>query len=782
MQQFKHVQELSRTETGISARLDFDWKLQIDILEPWLLRVGLEPDDGFTIERTWMIAPEGECPLEGRQKLSTEGFSCPDFALEEKKDSTALQSEFLRLDLNRGKLNLRIFQSTGKDIELSLQDRGTGSYYRSNHGHAVRHYQFHSDKNRYFGLGDKSGPLDRAGRRFRMLQLDALGYNAETGDPLYKHIPFVIVQNKDTGTATGLLYDCMSEMVFDLGCEKSNYHDTYRYVEAGEKGLCYYVIAGPTIADVVKRLAILTGKPHFQPRWSMGFGFTSMHHADAPNGQEVITNFARKCREREIPISSIHFGSGYTSRAGLRYVFTWNVKKFPDKGAMFSTLRELGYHTVANVKPMLLLDHPSYSELAAEGCFIADSNKQPTVSMFWDAEGSHIDFTAYNGLQVWKEGIKNAVLGAGFDAVWNDNNEAEIWDEDATVQGFGSPMISDAVHPLQSLLMTRASFEQLTEENPERRPYTITRAGCLGLQRYAETWTGDNLTSWHTLKWNLFNGLSLGLSGIPSVGHDVGGFTGPKADPELFVRWIQMMALHPRCVMNSWKPEEEEPANLPWMHSEVVDLVRDAFTLRYRLLPYLYTLAHHAHVCGEPIIRPLFYQYNDEKCYEQQDCFLLGENVLVATVVYPGQEQVSIYLPETEYGWYDYKSSNWYPGGQVIELDAPLATLPMLVRAGAVLPLASEWQQNSPHDATAIELVAFCPQGEGGHTSELFYDDGISWKFRENSDCNITSRLYTTLSEVHLEFERTNSQDIIPKLKVQFVGINDRKTIITGLS
>ena len=153
--------------------------------------------------------------------------------------------------------------------------------------------------------------------------------------------------------------------------------------------------------------------------------------------------------------------------------------------------------------------------------------------------------------------MKAEVLVKGIDSAWNDNNEYEVDDDDAQAAGEGFPFPAKQALPLQALFMTRTSVEAQQELHPKLRIYSVTRAGCPGIQRWAETWTGDNQTSWHTLRWNIANGLSLAISGMGRMGHDIGGFSGERPEPELLVRWFQAMALHPRCVMNSWKPETE---------------------------------------------------------------------------------------------------------------------------------------------------------------------------------------------------------------------------------
>jgi alpha-glucosidase len=721
------------TSTGISATLSGGFTLRFDALSEWLLRIAVTPNKGLAVDRTWMIAPEGDVPWQGRDRLSTDGFS-PLGAESEAGDAGSVLrfGDDWRVLVQSAPLALTIQRRFGDGWTTVVADRPTGAWQWFERRGVLRHFQARSLGARHYGLGDKAGPLDRTGKRLRCLQTDALGYDAEAQDPLYKHAPFVIA-DADEGGAVGLLYDTLAEITFDLGAEHSNYHPHYRHVDAQEKGVVLYVIAGPKVRDVVPRLMALTGRPHFQPRWSMGFAFTTMHHADAPNAQEVIAGFAERCRAEAIPISAIHSGSGYTTKAdGRRYVFTWNEDKFPDRTGFFHRLSELGFSTCANVKPVLLTEHPDYPRAAAEGWFVRRADGRPAVEMFWGGNGSSLDFTNPATVAWWKEGITGQVLGAGFTAAWNDNNECELWDETATVDGFGSPLPAIDLRPVHALLMTRATFEATLAREPDMRPYTISRAGPIGIARYGETWSGDNRTSWHTLKWNLRQGLSMALSGMPLTGHDIGGFDGPKAGPELFVRWVEMMSLHPRAVMNSWKPQLADPTNTPWMHGpENTRLVKQALGLRYRFLPVLYDLAYRAHRDGSPLIAPLFYHFDDPECRDDMDAFMLGDDILVAPAVEEGATSVSVFLPRVEGGWHDFHSGVIHAGGQMAEIPAPLGRLPVLVRNGAILPLAAAWPQQAPHDATDVTFTLFAAEGSGAASRTIFFDDGIGWGFRD---------------------------------------------------
>jgi alpha-glucosidase len=713
---------------GLDAALDYGWRLRVRAMGEHLLRVVVEPAEGLPLDRSWMIAPEGDTPWEGRDREDMAGFTPPPVACVEDDGGWTVTAGAFRLTLTGAPLRLAVAQQTTAGWTPWIEDRATGGFALAERGTRLRYYQHRPFADRHFGLGDKSGPIDRTGRRFRILQLDALGYDAEIGDPMYKHIPYVAVQSN--GVTGGMFVDSLAPMTFDLGAERSNYHGIYRHVEIEERGMDLWLIAGPDLAGVTRRFTMLTGRPALPPRWSFGFAFTTMHHADDANGQAVIQAFAERCREERIAISAIHFGSGYSSRGKRRYVFTWNKDKFPDPRSLFARLTELGFPTVANLKPVLIDDHVNYAELRDAGGFIKDADGQPVTEQFWDGMGSFLDFTNPETVRWWQERLKAQVLDVGFTAGWNDNNEYEIGREESTATGFGKPFPAIAARPLHALLMTRATYEATKARDPSIRPFTISRAGPAGLQRYGETWTGDNFTSWHTLKWNLRNGLSLALSGQSNVGHDIGGFTGPRPGPELLCRWIEMMALHPRAVMNSWKPDEApdwRAATTPWLHPEVLPQIRAALDLRTTFLPLIYTLAHQAHRDGSPIIRPLAYDFpDDELAYADQDAMMLGPDVLFSPVVEEGARTKAQYLPAAAHGWIDFHTGAHHPAGRTVTVGAELGRPPVFIRGGAALALASTTPDARPHDAPARRLyLAITGPGGDGHGAHV-EDDGVS--------------------------------------------------------
>lgn len=737
---------------GLDAALEDGWRLRVRAMGEHLMRIVVEPEEGLPLDRTWMVAPEGDTPWEGRSREDMAGFTPPPVSCAAAGDGWTVTAGNFRVTLTGAPVRLAVEQKTATGWTPWAADRATGGFALAERGARLRHYQSRPETDRHYGLGDKSGPVDRTGRRFRILQLDALGYDAEIGDPLYKHVPYVAVQSG--GVWGGMFHDSLAPMTFDLGSERSNYHGIYRYVEIEERGMDLWLIAGPDLASLTRRFTLLTGRPALHPRWSFGFAFTTMHHADDANAQAVIQAFAERCRAEKIPISAIHFGSGYSSRGKRRYVFTWNRQKFPDPQALFARLTELGFPTVANLKPVLIDDHVNYAGLKQAGGFIKDAQGKPVTEQFWDGMGSFLDFTNPETVRWWQERLGKQVLDAGFTAGWNDNNEYEIGREDSVATGFGKPFPAVAARPLHALLMTRATYEATRAREPAKRPFTITRAGPAGLQRYAETWTGDNLTSWHTLKWNLRNAVSLALSGQSKVGHDIGGFTGPRPSPELLCRMVEMSTLHPRAVMNSWKPQVADDwtaATVPWLHPEVLPQIRAALNLRTTFLPLMYALAWQSHRDGAPIIRPLAHDFPaDPRSYEDHDAFMLGPDVLFSPVVAEGAMRKRQYLPAGPGGWVEFHTGLAHAVGAEVEVDAPLGRPPIFVRSGAVLVLASETPDVKPHEAPSRRLYIAVAGEEGMGGGRHFEDDGEGLGYLRGEALDLELRLSWSRTEISL--------------------------------
>ncbi len=702
-------------------------QLRVDALEQDVFRVRYLADGGVRLGRTWMITDEGgTVPREGRQREDMGRFSGGGVV---DAGGRVLRTDTLAVavDDRTGGLSWSV---GGVMFAADLPRRG---YVRDRAGTGVYHYMQLRDDACFYGFGERAGGLNKRGYRMEMRNLDAFGYSARNSDPLYKHFPVYIAYLPELEIAYGMVYDNLATTVFDMGREIDAIWGPFVSYYAANGDVDYYLLYGPTIEAVVEKIGWLTGYPFLPPRWTLGYLGSTMSYTDSPDAQEQLKQFAELTRQHAIPCDGFHLSSGYTTDAdGNRNVFTWNRDRIPEPSEMVARFHEADIHLMANVKPYILEMNPHYGACATGGYFVGDADTgEPFVDRFWSggayesAKGAYLDFTSAAGYGWWQAQLQRQLFGYGVDVIWNDNNEYAIWDDAVVCDGFGAAFsIGLGGRPLQTLLMAHASYRATMAHAPGLRPFVLSRSGCPGVQRYAQTWSGDNSTSWETLKYNIPMGLGMGLSGAPNTGHDVGGFHGPRPEPELFVRWVQNGIFHPRFTIHSWNTDGT--VNEPWMYPAMLPFIREALQFRYRLLPYLYSLFHEAHRTGHPIIRPTVYHYADDRMtHDQSFEFMLGRWLLVASVLEPGARIREVYLPGGV-GWYDFHTGFLYDGGQSITVEAPLDRVPLFVPAGGMIPMGPPMRHTGDEPDRWRRLCVF-PGVAGTTTAITWYeDDGIS--------------------------------------------------------
>jgi len=726
--------------------------VHIFVLEEDILRLMILPQGRLRFPRTWAVAPGlDDVPLEGRDRFNLESFTSPHAEIAEQANQLRIQTTRVRLTVKLQGFFCQWEVMQNGRWQPAASDRSTQSYNFGWWDERVYHYLKREPDEMYFGLGERAGELNRFGQSYRMTNIDAMGYNARTTDPLYKHIPFYLTWKKQSKVPFGLFYDTVADCTFDMGRELDNYHGLYRYFVADYGDLDYYFIAGESLGDIVRRYTWLTGYPAFTPKWGLGYSGSTMTYTDSPNAQERMNEFLVGCEKHDILCDSFHLSSGYTSIDEKRYVFNWNLTKFPDPQGFVKQYLDAGLRLCANIKPCLLRDHPRFDEVAARGLFVRDEDGKPTMVQFWDELGAYLDFTNPSTVEWWKAGVTESLLKLDVAATWNDNNEFEIWSPKPQIHGFGEARRAIEAKTLQTLLMMRASWEAQREFAPESRPFLITRSGTVGMHRYVQTWSGDNYTSWETLRYNIKMGVGLALSGISNVGHDIGGFSGPAPNVELLLRWVQFGIFMPRFSIHSWN--DDKSVNEPWMYPEITPYIRDLIRFRYRLIPYLYDLLWRSHRDCTPIIRPTFYDFpDDECCYVENDDMMLGGNLLVAAVVEPEKRARSVYLP-AGCGWYDFWSGDYYHGGQEIALPAPWDRPPLLAREGCAIPL-NVAEQHFLKRADQRGFCLFPPRCDGQFEYSCFEDDGESEGYRQGHYWTWQLQITASRSDMLVKIER----------------------------
>ncbi|TDR55565.1 glycoside hydrolase family 31 protein [Paenilisteria rocourtiae] len=756
---------------------------RIYVLETDIVRVFMTSGEQPKIDKTWLVAPGLEdIPFTGRNRHDTSLFSLPAYKTEQDASRFYIETTKMKVAIRLDGFQITWYARDEQSSELVqfAKDRSTQAYnFDGSLGEGVYHYLERDRREQYYGLGEKSGEMNRHGRRYRMHSLDPMGYDAETTDPLYKHIPYYLTYQPETKLSFGIFYDNMSQSVFDMGNEMDNYHGLYRYFQAIDGDLDYYIVLGPEMKQVVERISWLTGQTIFAPKWSLGYSGSTMSYTDAPDAQVQLHKFLALCEEHDIICDSFQLSSGYTSIEDKRYVFHWNKEKFPNPEQLFKKFHDQGVRLCANIKPCLLTDHPKYKELADANMFIQNpAGTEEERAQFWDETGAYLDFTNEKTIKWWKEQVTEQLLNRHIDSTWNDNNEFEIWTRDAKCHGFGTIVDFEKLRAIQPLLMMKASYEAQKEYAPNIRPYLISRSGCPGMQRYVQTWSGDNYTEWKALKYNIKMGLGLSLSGIYNIGHDVGGFAGPAPEPELFVRWVQNGIFHPRFTIHSWN--SDQTVNVPWMYPEVAEDIKNLIKFRYQLTPYLYNALYEAHAYYRPVIRPVFYEFSgDERTFEPSDDFMLGDAMLVASVVEKGATTRQVYLPAFVDGWYDYHEENWYEGGQTITVPAPFDKPPLLIKAGSMIPTNDDQVTFAVRkESRGIKLFPHAMEGQSEYT--LFEDDGVSI-IGDTTFTKIHLKMTTTATQIDVHVTKTGAYQL-PYEQIHFYAPRNetRKLLING--
>ena len=727
-------------------------EIRILFLTDSILRIRAGFDGDFAEESYSLVMTAWEDRMDDFLKGRRTRVEAADAVLSDGDREAVIEGRILKVVVEKDPFRICVYDKEGTLLHADIVDLA----YMEDSNHRRIHTSEISPEDCFYGFGEKSGSFNKAQKFMSMSPKDAMGYNPRETDSLYKHIPFYIKLNRGTRKAVGYFYHNTCECDFDMGREKSNYwkpHSRYR-TDGGDIDL--FLIAGPSVRQVVERYTDLTGKSAMLPRYALGYLGSSMYYPELDKDcDDAILDFIDTTREEKIPVDGFQLSSGYctveTDKGIKRCVFTWNKKRFKDPREFFAQMEKRGVTVSPNVKPGILLIHPKLDEMKAKGMFIkASGSDEPGIGTWWGGKGVFADFTNPCTRTYWKEMLKENVLEYGTSSVWNDNCEYDsLVDKDCRCDFEGKGGTIGQLKSVMSNIMCHITDEAIHETFTNTRPYIVCRSGHCGIQRYAQTWAGDNLTCWDSLKYNIATILGMSLSGVANQGCDIGGFYGPSPEAELMVRWIQNGIFQPRFSIHS--TNTDNTVTEPWMYGDCTDYIREAIGLRYQLSPYLYSLMERAHETGLPIMEPMCSAFQkDVKCYEEGVDFMLGDSLLVANVVEKGAVSRKVYLPEGE-TFYDFYTRAAYEGGRTVELPVDLGSIPLFVRSGAIIPMAEDRLDNlKTQQAEHIRIL--CAADRDGRF-ELYEDDGISMDY-EKGGCLKTSITMTAGERTVLDFHQ----------------------------
>ncbi|QKQ99020.1 glycoside hydrolase family 31 protein [Metallosphaera tengchongensis] len=546
-------------------------------------------------------------------------------------------------------------------------------------------------KEHVVGLGEKAFELDRRRRKYVMYNVDAGAYN-KYSDPLYLNIPFFITIYG--GEATGYFFNSASKLVIDVG--QSEYDKVKVEVPEGELEL--FVFQGPKIKDVLERYSKLTGLPYLPPKWALGYMISRFSYFP----QERIIEMVDALNKDGFKVTGVFLDIDFMDNFKL---FTWHPERFPNPNKLIEELH------LRDVKVITIVDHSVRADQGydvflsglQEGVFCETEREDLFVGKLWAGNCVYPDFFQEKARKWW-ENLIAKWTSQGIDGIWLDMNEPTdftklfalreikdcfkespfhyVFPHDVVHTFKGKKVKHDKLRNAYPYYEAMATYEGMTKVSS--KPFILSRSGFAGIQRYAGVWTGDNTSSWNQLRLQLQLVLGISISGVPYVGIDIGGFQGrefPEIEnsPEILVRQFQLALFFPFFRTHKNKDGvDTEPIYLPSFHKE---RVRKVFETRYSFLPYIYSLAEEAHRTGHPIIRPLFYDFQeDEDSYKVEDEYMVGSHVLYAPNISPSEERY-VYLPPGR--WADFWSGEVMQGWVKTRDE-----LPIYVREGSVLLLS----------------------------------------------------------------------------------------------
>ncbi|MFY7900656.1 MAG: glycoside hydrolase family 31 protein [Chitinophagaceae bacterium] len=626
--------------------------------------------------------------------------------------SLQLSTDSLLINISKNPVRIAIYNKHGQLLSSDEQSLGISWF-----GNQVSCYKnLHADE-KFIGLGEKTGGINRRGNFFQHWNSDVPGYSLNA-DPLYATIPFFIgIHSK---SVYGIFFDNTHKSYFNFGggADEELFH-----FGADDGEMNYYFFGGSTVTNIIQEYTKLTGRTPMPALWSLGFQQSRWGY----DNQDQLLTIAKTFREKKMPadviVSDINYMDNYK-------VFIWS-NKFPSVKNMLTNMKQMGFDMVTIIDPGIKVEqgYKAYEEGVANNHFAKYPGGKTYIGHVWPGRCHFPDFTKKATRDWWGNSFKEAYTDNGIKGFWNDMNEPAAWGREfPNLIEFGDGVDKKTLFTVKNaygLLMAKATYEGTKKLLNGQRPFTLTRAAYSGIQKYAAQWTGDNVSSDEhmLLGFRLLN--SMGVSGIPYVGMDIGGFIG-NPSPELFIRWLSLGVYSPLFRNHTHFGYNYRE---PWLFGEInTEKIRKILEQRYQLLPYLYASFYQSHTTGIPVNRmlPIHYTY-EEAVYESkfENQFLFGDAILVAPCA-STQTVTEVYFPGKT-AWYKMNGTTKFEGGSSAFVASPLEDLPVFVKAGSIVPMQSAVQHTKEKGDGILQLHVW--QGNDNTTFTYYEDDGETYQY-----------------------------------------------------
>ncbi|NMM50428.1 glycoside hydrolase family 31 protein [Marinigracilibium pacificum] len=685
-----------------------------------------------------------------------------DYQINDEEGKLSIITENGKLEIDKDAFQQSLYNNNG---QLLNQDDSLGVRAI---GNELTIYKKQVEGEKFLGLGEKTGPLNKKGRAYVNWNTDQFAYSPDS-DPMYCTTPFYVgIHNKGI---YGVFLDSTYKSSFNFGAS----NDRFTSITVEDGALDIYYIVGDSLSDITKAYCRLTGTQTMPPKWALGY--QQCRYSYYP--EHEIRNLARTFREKKIPADVLYFDIHYMEDYK---VFTFHKERFPEPKKLIDDLGKDGFKTVVIVDPGIKIEkgYDAYEEGKSKGYFMKYPDGEDFAAQVWPGWSNFPDFTNPDARDWWKEKI-GYFTSMGITGIWNDMNEIASWGQstpDLIENDYdGDKTSHKKARNVYGMQMARSTAEGILKNTDNIRPFVLTRSAYAGIQRYAAVWTGDNVSTDDHMLLGARMLAGMGICGMAFSGNDAGGFVG-ETTGRLFARWIAQSAFTPffrgHTMINSTDAE-------PWSFGEQIeDISRNFIELRYKLMPYIYSLFKEANQSGMPLVRSLAYYWpNDDWVYDGafENEYLFGQSLLIAPMR-SDSNYVKVFFPEGK--WYDLYNDKVHNGNAVEILEYELEKYPVFARGGSIITEQSLVNNTQEKHDGVLRIHVYTGSQDSKHIQTHFEDDDISYNYQSGDfyqrdmifDDNTKSLLLTKVTG-----ERQSS---FSKLQVIIHGDKPEKVMVNG--